>query len=177
VKDRPDQDIDLFRQALEGVTPIAPPDRIAPTAKPRQFTRRDTAAPAPVADNLSDSGAGDTAITEFLRPGVSRMTLRKLRRSTWPPQDDLDLHGLSSDAARKLLAEFLHDATQRGLRCINVIHGKGWRSEGRDGILKVNTRHWLAQHPQVLAFCEAPLNAGGSGAVWVLLKLSNLPAN
>jgi len=58
-----------------------------------------------------------------------------------------------------------------------VIHGKGWRSEGRDGILKVNTRHWLAQHPQVLAFCEAPLNAGGSGAVWVLLKLSNLPAN
>ena len=171
MKDRPDQDADLFRQALEGVTPITPPDRIAPTAKPRQFTRREIADPASVADNLSDFGAGDTAITEFLRPGLNRMTLRKLRRSIWPPQDDLDLHGLNSDAARKLLAEFLHDATQRGLRCVNVIHGKGWRSEGRDGILKVHTRHWLAQHAQVLAFCEAPQNAGGGGAVWVLLKV------
>ncbi len=171
MKDRPDQDADLFRQALEGVTPIAPPDRIAPTAKPRQFTGRDTTDPTAVADNLSDFGAGDTAITEFLRPSLNRMTLRKLRRSIWPPQDDLDLHGLNSDAARKLLAEFLHDATQRGLRCVNVIHGKGWRSEGRDGILKVHTRHWLAQHAQVLAFCEAPQNAGGGGAVWVLLKV------
>jgi len=98
------------------------------------------------------------------------MTLRKLRRGTWPPQDSLDLHGLSSDEARQLLVEFLHHSTQNGLRCINVIHGKGWRSEGREGILKTHTRHWLAQHPQVLAFCEAPQNAGGGGAVWVLLK-------
>ncbi len=57
-----------------------------------------------------------------------------------------------------------------GLRCVNVIHGKGWRSEGRDGTLKVHTRHWLTQHPQVLAFCEAPAQAGGGGAVWILLK-------
>ena len=98
------------------------------------------------------------------------MTLRKLRRGEWPLQDELDLHGLNSDAARQLLVEFLHDSTQRGLRCVNVIHGKGWRSEGRDGILKVHTRHWLTQHPQVLAFCEAPPNAGGGGAVWVLLE-------
>ena len=123
-----------------------------------------------IADNLSDHGASDSAITEFLRPGLNRMTLRKLRRGEWLPQDDLDLHGLNSDAARKLLIEFLHHATQRGLRSVNVIHGKGWRSEGRDGILKVHTRHWLTQHPQVLAFCEAPPQAGGGGAVWVLLK-------
>ncbi len=160
----------MFRQALEGVTPLAPPDRITPSPKPRKTIRRDTPAHSAVADDLSDHGAGDSAVTEFLRPGLNRMTLRKLRRSEWPPQDELDLHGLSSDAARKLLAEFVHDATQRGLRCINVIHGKGWRSEGRDGILKVHTRHWLTQHPQVLAFYEAPPQAGGGGAVWVLLK-------
>lgn len=170
MKEKPEQDTDLFRQALEGVTPLAPPDRITPSPKPRKTIRRDTPAHSAVADDLSDHGAGDSAVTEFLRPGLNRMTLRKLRRSEWPPQDELDLHGLSSDAARKLLAEFLHDATQRGLRCINVIHGKGWRSEGRDGILKVHTRHWLTQHPQVLAFCEAPPQAGGGGAVWVLLK-------
>lgn len=159
----------MFRRALEGVTPLAPPDRITPSPRPRRTTTSVDLSSS-VADNLSDHGAGDTAINEFLRPGLNRMTLRKLRRGEWPIQDELDLHGLNTDEARRLLVEFLQDATNRGLRCINVIHGKGWRSEGREGVLKVRTRHWLTQHPQVLAFCEAPPDAGGGGAVWVLLK-------
>jgi DNA-nicking Smr family endonuclease len=170
MKEKPEQDTDLFRQVLEGVTPLAPTDRITPTPKSRKIPVRTGTSSTEVADTLSDHGAGDIAITEFLRPGLNRLTLRKLRHGEWRIQDELDLHGLNSDTARKLLAAFLHDATQRGLRCVNVIHGKGWRSEGRDGILKVLTRHWLAQHPLVLAFCEAPPQAGGSGAVWVLLK-------
>ena len=169
MKDKPEQDTDLFRQVLEDVVPLKPSGRITPTAKPRK-TPRNISLPSPIADNLSDHGAGDTAITEFLRDGLNRMTLRKLRRGEWPIQDELDLHGLNIDEARMLLVEFLHHATQRGLRCVNVIHGKGWRSEGRDGVLKVHTRHWLAQHTHVLAFCEAPPNAGGGGAVRVLLK-------
>lgn len=168
---KPDPDTDLFRQSLQGVTPLPPPDRITPKPKPRKFAA--TAAPSSsIPDTLSDHGAGDTAITEHLANGISRMTLRDLRRGRWKIEDELDLHGLTNDEARKLLAEFLHQAAQRGLRCVNVIHGKGWRSEGRDGILKVNTRHWLAQHPGVLAFCEAPVNAGGGGAVRVLLRQS-----
>ena len=160
----------MFRQALEGVTPLTPHGRVTPNAKPRKTVS--LARPsAPLPDDLSDHGAGDVALTEYLRPGLNRMTLRKLRRGEWPPQDETDLHGLNTDAARKLLVEFLHASAQRGLRCINVIHGKGWRGEGRDGILKVHTRHWLTQHPQVLAFCEAPPAAGGGGAVWVLLKV------
>ncbi len=170
MKEEPEQDADLFRHALEGVTPLKPSNRIAPTPKPRKTSMRAPSSPTIVTDTLSDHGADDTAITEFLRPGLNRMILRKLRRGEWRIQDELDLHGLSSDGARTMLAGFLQAATQHGLRCVNVIHGKGWRSEGRDGILKVLARHWLTQHPQVLAFCEAPSNAGGGGAVWVLLK-------
>ena len=175
MKEKPEQDTDLFRQALEGVTPLPPPDRITPRPKPRKAPASATTA-SPITDTLSDHGAGDTAITEFLRDGLNRMTLRGLRHGRWPIQDELDLHGLTSDEARKLLVEFLHHATQRGLRCVNVIHGKGWRSEGRDGVLKVNTRHWLTQHQSVLAFCEAPPNAGGGGAVWVLLRNMRAPS-
>ena len=102
--------------------------------------------------------------------GLSRMTLRKLRRGTWPAQDSLDLHGHNSDAARKLLQEFLHEATQRGLRCVLVIHGKGLNSQGGEGILRKLTRHWLTQHPGVLGFCNASPKEGGGGAVLVLLK-------
>ncbi len=101
------------------------------------------------------------------------MTLRKLRRGQWPSQDNLDLHGLTSDAARKLLLEFLRDATQRGLRYVCVIHGKGWQAGGGEGILKIRVRHWLTQCAEVLAFCEAPPEAGGGGAVLVLLKSLN----
>jgi DNA-nicking Smr family endonuclease len=170
MKEKPEQDADLFRQALEDVTPLPPTDRIIHSPKPRRF-QNSTPLQTSVADNLSDHGAGDTAITEYLSNGLNRMTLRKLRHGEWRIQDQLDMHGLTNDEARRLLVQFLHDATQRGLRCVNIIHGKGWRDEGKDGILKVNARHWLAQHVQVLAFCEAPPAAGGSGAVWVLLKV------
>ena len=160
----------MFRQALEGVTPITPTDRIQPKPKLRSGVARARPASPEVADNLSDHGAGDAAISEFLRSGLNRLTLRKLRHGQWRIQDELDLHGLNSDDARKLLVVFLHEATLNGLRCVNVIHGKGWRSEGREGIIKVLTRHWLAQSPQVLAFCDAPPQSGGGGAAWVLLR-------
>ncbi len=166
----PEQDADLFRQAVSGVTPLAPSDRFRPDSRTPKPEARPATNPPAIPSPLSDHGAGDTALTEFLRPGLNRMTLRKLRRGEWRVEDELDLHGLSSDAARQQLTEFLHAAMQHGMRCVNVIHGKGWRSEGRDGILKVHTRHWLTQHPQVLAFCEPPPAAGGGGAVWVLLK-------
>jgi DNA-nicking Smr family endonuclease len=98
------------------------------------------------------------------------MILRKLRRGQFTLQDSLDLHGLNSNEARKLLLEFLRHATQNDMRHVCVIHGKGWRTDGGEGILKTRTRHWLIQCAEVLAFCEAPPNTGGSGAVLVLLK-------
>ena len=160
----------LFRQALEGVKPLPPSDRITPAPRPPRASPRKQATTADVADFLSDHGAGSAPLDEFLRNGLNRMTLRKLRRGYWPVQDSLDLHGLHRNEARKLLLEFLHQAMQRGLRCVCVGHGKGWHTEGGEGILKVHARHWLTQVPQVLAFCEAPPNLGGSGAVLVLLK-------
>ena len=168
-------DGELFQQAVEGVTPITPSNRIPPSAPARRLPSRSKAIPSPaVTDNLSDHGAGDhgsdnISPTSFLRSGLNRMTLRKLRRGQWPVQDTIDLHGNTSDEARRLLVEFLHHALHHGLRCVNVIHGKGWRAEGGEGILKIRVRHWLTQYPQVLAFCEAPANAGGGGAVWLLL--------
>ncbi len=163
-------DTELFRQSLEGVTPLAPSNRATNLLPPKPFHPATKPAPAQIQDNLSDHGAEDKLLTEFLRSGISRMTLRKLRRGQWPIQDSLDLHGLHSDAARKLLLEFLQDATQHSLRCVCIIHGKGWHTEGGEGILKSRTRHWLTQCAEVLAFCEAPPQEGGAGAVKVLLK-------
>lgn len=163
-------DADLFQQALEGVIPLTPSNRIPPPPPVKRYIAHSTAySPVDVPDTLSDHGANDVALTSYLRNGLNKMTLRKLRRGQWPIQDTIDLHGSTSSEARKLLADFLHHAFNHGLRCVNVIHGKGWRTEGGEGVLKIRVRHWLTQYPQVLAFCEAPAHAGGGGAVWLLL--------
>ena len=129
-----------------------------------------TPSPA-IPDTLSDFVAGET-LNEFLRNGLSRMTLRKLKRGAWPIQDTLDLHGLHSDAARKLLQKFLHEAVQRELRCVLVIHGKGLNSPNGEAVLRKLARHWLIQYPQVLGYCDAQLRDGGSGAALVLLNVA-----
>ena len=166
------EDGDLFQQAMEGVIPIAPVNRLPPAPPVHRNHHAESMlsrSPA-IDDSWSDHGILESAPTSYLRNGISTMTLRKLRRGQWRLQDNIDLHGCNSDEARRLLSAFLQHALDQEMRCVNVIHGKGWRAEGGEGILKIRVRHWLTQHPLVLAFCEAPPNAGGGGAVWVLLK-------
>ena len=166
----------LFRDAVQDVAPLAAPDKIThPRKKPRpipQKTKSDLQ--TPLDDSLSDhipfDAEGDER-TSFLRPGLSRLSLRRLRRGYWPLQDELDLHGYTSDQARVALATFLNVCGEQGMRCVQVIHGKGHSSENREPVLKVKVRHWLMQREEVLAFCEARPEEGGGGAVKVLLKV------
>jgi DNA-nicking Smr family endonuclease len=161
-------DAALFRAAVGTVQPLPEQNRITPRPATRKPPLRPAALPA-IPDTLSDFAA-DHAPDEYLGNGLSRLALRKLRRGFWPVRDSLDLHGNNSDTARKLLQEFLHQAIQRELRCVRVIHGKGLNSRDGEAVLRRLARHWLTQHPYVLGFCAAPPDQGGDGAVLVLLK-------
>jgi DNA-nicking Smr family endonuclease len=163
------EDAALFRAAVGAVKPLPEQSRITPQPTPRKpLLHRAVPQPA-ISDALSDFAA-ENAPDEYLSNGLSRLALRKLRRGGWPVQDRLDLHGNNSDAARKLLQEFLREAMQREFRCVLVIHGKGLNSRGGEAVLRKLTRHWLTQHPCVLGYCDAQPKEGGSGAVLVLLK-------
>lgn len=166
------EDAALFRATVGEVKPLPEQNRITPQLAPRKPLLRPIVPPPAIPDTLSDFAAED-APNEFLRNGLSRMTLRKLRRGSRPIQDRLDLHGYNSDTARKLLQEFLHEATQRELRCVMVIHGKGMNSRGGEAVLRRLARHWLIEHPRVLAYCDALPKDGGNGAVLLLLKASS----
>lgn len=166
-----EDDAALFRAAVGDVKPLPEQNRISPQTAPRKPFLRQSPASATIPDTLSDFAPEQTA-DEYLGNGLSRMTLRKLRRGFWPIQDRLDLHGLTTDAARRLLQEFLHEAVQHEARCVLVIHGKGINSRSGEAVLRKLTRHWLTQHPRVLAWCDAPPQEGGSGAVLALLKAS-----
>src|SRR3990167_2618141 len=107
------EDAALFRATVGEVNPLPEQNRIKPQKTPRKTLPRIPAPPPAIHDTLSDSGA-ENAPDEFLRNGLPRMTVRKLRHDNWPVQDSLDLHGNTGDAARRLLQEFLHEAAQRG---------------------------------------------------------------
>lgn len=172
-----DKETALFHEAVRDVAPLPKSGKIPYTGKqpppiPRQIPHDQQTAPD---DSLSDHislemGAGDE--WSFLRPGVSRQTLRRLRRGHWRIQAQLDLHGFTRDEARLELAAFLNDSNQRGFRCVCVIHGKGLSSKHGGPVLKRRIGSWLSQREDVLAFCQARPEDGGSGAVLVLLKIA-----
>ena len=162
-----DEDAALFRAVVGDITPLADQNRITPKQPVIHARARRNSATSPVADTLSDIQHND-APEEYRRDGISRLALRGLKRCR--TQENLDLHGSTVESARMLLLQFLHEACQRGLRCVRVIHGKGINSRANEAVLRTHTRHWLVQHQEVLAFCPAPASAGGSGAVLILLK-------
>ncbi|CPO52889.1 Smr domain [Bordetella pertussis] len=55
-------------------------------------------------------------------------------------------------------------------RCVRIVHGKGYGSQGLEPVLKDKARTWLVQKADVLAFSEAPERGGGAGALLVLLR-------
>ena len=164
-----------FRKALAGVEPLAeprrkPPARTAPTPVPRQTQRDERAA---LAESLAGPLSLDDALDSgeelvFLRPGLGRDVLRKLRRGHWVIQGELDLHGMNRAQAAAAVSEFLQRCLRRGVRCARIVHGKGLGSRNREPVLKGLLRKWLLRE-EVLADCQAPAAEGGSGAVLVLL--------
>src|SRR5690606_29824642 len=171
----------LFRTAMaqEGVSPIAPPPRyVRPPPRIEPLPRqREIDEAAALAESLSD----DIDIGSYLdvderlsfhRPGVGPDVPRKLRRGDWTVVDQLDLHGLRVEEAREALVEFLAECRRRGGRRGPIIHGKGLGSVSREPVLRDKVRRWLAQRREVLAFCQARPNDGGSGALIVLLSVT-----
>jgi len=149
-------------------------DAVVPERRPPPPRRRPEDATPPVptpawrearADDLEFDPDGD-----YHRPGVQQSVLRKLRRGQFPLEDELDLHGLTVAQARERLAAFLARAGGHRLRCVRVIHGKGFSSPGMRPVLKPQVRYWLRQDERVLAYSGAPAHAGGGGALYVLLR-------
>ena len=150
----------------------------------RAQLRRERPAPHPRQRELDEQAAMREALSDevdvesllltddglsFRRAGVGPEVPARLRRGHWALQAELDLHGLTREAARETLVAFLRDAHRRGQRCLRVVHGKGHGSPGRQPVLKEKVQRWLAQRSEVIAFAQASAAQGGAGALLVLL--------
>ena len=156
----PPEDVDPLPETKRAELP-----RERPAPYPRQ-TRLDEK--ATLQESLAPFSPDDAMETGeellFVRPGVSRQTLRKMRKGHWVVEAQIDLHGLDRHQAHAETEEFLKKAKKRGLRCVRIVHGKGL------GVLKGKLRKWLPMKNEVLAFTQAPAAQGGGGALLVLLK-------
>lgn len=179
----------LFKASIGGVKKMPEVDRYVPGmpktsgAMPAVATRPRTQAEddaAVLRESLSDLFEVDHYMEEdpalnYAAPGVGPDVVRKMRKGHWPIQDDLDLHGLRRDEARDGLGAFLRNAALRNLRCVRVIHGKGFGSKSQEPVLKSMVHSWLVQKDEVIAFCAARPSDGGDGALIVLLRAALQP--
>ncbi|MCE9686833.1 endonuclease SmrB [Shewanella sp. AS16] len=105
----------------------------------------------------------------WLNEGIESLELKRLRRGDYQPDLLLDLHGYRQSEAKLELAALIQACVKQQSLCCCVMHGYG------SGILKQQVPMWLAQHPKVKAFHQAPKEWGGDAALLVLIDIGEQP--
>ena len=103
---------------------------------------------------------------------MQKKVFRKLKRGQYSIEAELDLHGLTKVEAEEQLNMFISEIRDQGIRCVRIIHGKGYGSTNKGPVIKPLVNRWLQQRSEILAFCSARPADGGTGAVYVLVKLN-----
>ncbi|MDX2504332.1 MAG: Smr/MutS family protein [Gammaproteobacteria bacterium] len=175
-KKHPNDDFASFRKEMKGVKPIqndhidlyAHPDNTRPFKDKNQYDEDEFQ--APISDEREYPEVTGEEFIFFSRPGLQLKTQKQLRQGKVIIDDYLDLHGLTIDEARAMLLEFIDFARKQQIRCIRLVHGKGYRAQTNKPVLKNKVNSWLRQHPDVLAFSSAQPRDGGTGAVYILIR-------
>ncbi len=175
-KKQTNDDFSSFKAAIKGVKPIkndrvdlyAHPENTRPFKDNSQY--HDEATHAQLSDEWESPEVSGEEILFFARPGLQFKAQKQLRQGKIIIDDHLDLHGLTISEARETLLEFILFAQKQQIRCIRLVHGKGYRATTEKPVLKNKVNSWLRQHPDVLAFASAQPKDGGAGAMYIILK-------
>ncbi|KLU16732.1 MULTISPECIES: endonuclease SmrB [Xenorhabdus] len=165
------EDISLFRSSVTGTRRIAqdtvshPPkrkkiNRIAPERLKQEQADASYYFSDEFQPNLDMEGP-----TRYIREGASHYELKKLRRGDYSPELFLDLHGLTQLQAKQEMGALIAACRREHVYCACVMHGHGKH------ILKQQAPLWLAQHPDIIAFHQAPKTWGGSAALLILVEM------
>jgi len=175
-KKHQDEDSSSFEEAIKGVKPIkndridlyAHPQNTRPFKDSSQYD--DSLEQSFISDEKESPEVSGEEFLFFARNGLQLKTQKQLRQGKVPIDDHLDLHGLTVTEAREILLEFISFAQKQQIRCIRLVHGKGYRTSSGKPVLKNKVNSWLRQHPDVLAFSSAQPKDGGNGALYIILK-------
>lgn len=159
----------LFRESIAGTKPLqqdtrlhAPRRKKSKTASPQRMLQEQVDASFYFSDEFQPQL--EEGPMRYVRPDISHYELKKLRRNDYVPDLFLDLHGLTQLQAKQELGALIAACRREHVHCACVMHGHGKH------VLKQQTPLWLAQHPQVEAFHQAPKEWGGDAALLVLVE-------
>jgi len=162
----------LFKDAIGKVKPLVQ-DRVHPakrTIKQKTTLARQKDKKALAEFHFSDEfepNLNNHGPVKYVRDGVDSFAAKNLRRGHYSPDLILDLHGLDQQQSKREIAALLAACEKEHAQCVCIVHGLGGR------VLKNKVPHWLVQHPDVMAFHQAPLEWGGNGAILVLVELKD----
>ena len=169
-KDNSQDDFSLFRDAVKGVKKLRQ-DTILQQANRNEKKQSAIKTQREAVDAgfyFSDEFVpllNEDGPTRYARDDVSHYEVKRLRRGVYVPDVYLDMHGMTQKEAKRELGAMLAYCIKENVPCACVQHGIGKH------ILKQKVPLWLAQHPDVMAFHQAPLEFGGDGALLVLLAI------
>lgn len=167
-----DDERHLFRESIAGTKPLTQ-DKVKPP-KPR-LRRSITPARRLVQEQVDASFYFSDEFqplleqegqVRYVRPDTSHYEIKKLRRGDYSPELFLDLHGMTQAQAKQELGALIAACRREHVHCACVMHGHGKH------ILKQQAPLWLAQHPDVLGFHQAPKPFGGDAALLILVELN-----
>jgi len=170
-EDKTVDETSLFQEAMQDVTPIKQDNKVRTKPAQKNIRIRSHDDRPDINDVFSDAPVDECPDQLFYsRDGITPDTLKKLRKGKFQIDHSIDLHGMTVNAARDYLLEFLAECEADGSRHIIIVHGKGYSSPNKKPVIKPMVNRWLRATPMVLAFCSSQPKDGGTGAVYVLLK-------
>jgi DNA-nicking Smr family endonuclease len=177
----PEMEEKLFQEAMEGVAPISRENcvervlvfRPAEYGRAEEVRNQEDAEALFLLNRLVKEGMGfrvaDTPeYIEGTSYDMSAKVAERLHEGTYSIQAHLDLHGLNTHDARKVLENFFKSAVVTGKKGVLII-----LTSPAEPVLKTLVVEWLTRGPWrkwVAAYASARLHDGGTGATYVLLR-------
>ncbi|WP_299794653.1 DNA endonuclease SmrA [uncultured Shewanella sp.] len=176
-------DVSSFLDEMAGVKPLSGSEQIRPFnnsgISASQLERQKAAQLSQAllmltADiNLIEPVAPEEVVS-VCSDGVQSPVFKQLSAGKYKFLSELDLHALTVRQAREALYHYIEDRYEKGERCVLVIHGKGFNSKPIKALIKSCVVNWLSNLDKVLAFHSAKREHGGTGALYVMLRKSEL---
>jgi DNA-nicking Smr family endonuclease len=108
---------------------------------------------------------------EALAASTPGTVLRELKQGKHRPELTIDVHGLTSSQAVRMVDALLSSAVESALRTVLIVYGRGLHSPEGPVLPGVIVDHLSRVRPgSILALCSAPAKWGGPGALLVRLR-------
>lgn len=156
-------DHDVWREVTKTVKPITGKKRVTPEIKK----------PSRLVVRLKDDVLPKA---RSVQPApLPQKQVRKLRQQKIPVEAKLDLHGMTVARAHSEVIGFLGNAIRNGLRCVEIVTGRGDPERGT-GQLRRSLPLWLQDQSIKSYILHMEANPASRGGSWLIMLRRNRSA-